>query len=104
MKTAEQIARETDDKEGIANIRAINKLYRKQDESHLYPILGRFNVTERAIRQARKFQRDSGAVYGLEYCYLLESLMSDIVNDLNEGVRYPKERIEENTLIILVKL
>jgi hypothetical protein len=81
MKTAEQIARETDDKEGIANIRAINAKYRYQDESRLYPILGRFNVTERAIRQARKFQRDSSAVYGLEYCYLLEQLMSAIVND-----------------------
>jgi len=33
--TAEQIADLTDEKEGIANIRAINKLYRAQDESHL---------------------------------------------------------------------
>ena len=81
MKTAEQIARETEDKEGTANIRAINAKYRYQDESRLYPILNKFNVTDRAIRQAQKFQRDNGAVYGLEYCYLLEQLMSNIVND-----------------------
>jgi len=81
IKTAEQIAFETDYKDGIANIRAINRIYRNQDESHLWPISGRFNVTERAIRKAREFQRASGAVYGLEYCYLLDDLISKIVND-----------------------
>lgn len=79
--TAEQIARLTEDKDGLANIRAINKLYRTQDESHLWPIRGRFNVTERAIRKAREFQRHSESVYGLEYCYLLETIMSEIVNN-----------------------
>lgn len=78
--TAEQIADTTDDKDGLMNIRAINKLYRTQDESHLYPINGKFDATERAIRQARSFQRQAGAVYGLEYCCLLESLLSSIVN------------------------
>jgi len=81
--TPEKIAELTDDLEGIANIRAINKLYRQQDESHLWPISGRFNVTERTIRKARAFQRDAGAVYGIEYCYLLENIMSNIVNDPN---------------------
>ena len=80
IKTAEQIAVETDDKNGLANIRAINKAYRAQDDSHLWPINNRFNATERAIRQARKLQRESGAIYGLEYCYLLDSLISTIVN------------------------
>jgi len=82
-RTAEVIARRADSKAGLANIRAINKDYRTQDESHLWPIRGRFNVTERAIRKARQFQRDAGAVYGLEYCYLLESIISSEVN--NEG-------------------
>ncbi len=81
LLTAEEIARLTDDTEGLGNIRAINKLYRAQDTSDLWPVRGRFNVTERAIRQARNFQRQSGAVYGLEYCYLLDSLISQIVND-----------------------
>jgi len=81
IKVAEQIAFETDNKYGIANIRAINRIYRDQDKSHLWPISGRFNATERAIRKAREFQRSSGAVYGLEYCYLLDHLISEIVND-----------------------
>ena len=78
--TCEEIASATDDLNGIANIKAINKLYREQDESHLYPTNGRFNATERAIRKARDFQRDSGAVYGLEYAYLLDGIISEIVN------------------------
>ena len=81
MLTAEQIAEKTDSKEGIANIRAINKLYRIQDQSNLWPIRNKFNVTERAIRKARKLQRDAGAVYGLEYCYTLEHIMSELVNN-----------------------
>lgn len=79
--TNEKIAELTDDTEGLSNIRAINKLFREQDESHLWPTSGRFNVTERAIRQARDLQRLSDAVYGLEYAYLLDSLMSKIVNN-----------------------
>lgn len=77
----EQIAEVTDCKEGLSNIKAVNKLYRAQDESHLWPIRNRFNATERAIRQARSLQRDIGAVYGLEYCCLLSNLISQIVND-----------------------
>jgi hypothetical protein len=78
--TAEQIAKACEDLNEVANIRAINKIYRDQDESHLFPIRGRFNATERAIRKARVYQRDAGGVYGLEYCYLLETIISDIVN------------------------
>jgi len=80
FETPDQIAQLTNDTEGLANIKAINKIFREQDESYLFPINGRFNVTERAIRQARKFQKESGAVYGLEYCYLLHTLISNIVN------------------------
>jgi len=78
---SKEIAEKTDHLNGITNIKAINKIFRKQDESHLIPISNRFNVTERAIRQARKFQRESSAVYGLEYCYLLDTLISNIVNN-----------------------
>ena len=79
--TPEKIAELCDDLDGIANIKAINKLYREQDESNLWPINGRFNATEHAIRKARQFQRDSDAVYGLEYAYLLDQIISGIVND-----------------------
>ena len=78
--TAEQIADACDVLEGQANITAINKLFREMDESDLWPICGKFNVTERAIRKAA-IQRDSGAVYGLEYACLLESIISQEVND-----------------------
>ena len=80
IKTAEQIAQETDHKTGRANIAAINALYRAQDASELWPIRNRFNATERAIRRARDFTRQTCAVYGLEYCYLLESILTEIVN------------------------
>jgi hypothetical protein len=62
----------------IRQLRAINKLYRLQDSSNLWPINGRFNATERAIRKARKFDCK---VYDLEYACLLDSLISSIVND-----------------------
>lgn len=78
--TMEQIAKMTDDLDGMANIKAINKIFREQDQSNLWPICGKYNVTERAIKKARKFMADSGAVYGLEYCYLLDGIISDLVN------------------------
>jgi len=80
MLTPYQIADRADAFDGINNIKEINRLYRKQDESHLYPICNRFDVTERAIRKARAFQRDAGAVYGLEYSLLIDGILSDIVN------------------------
>ena len=79
--TAEQIAELTENKDGSANIRAINKYYRDQDESRLYPINNRFNATERAIRRVRAYSKQTGAIYGLEYCYMIESELSNIVNN-----------------------
>jgi len=37
------------EKIGLAEIRAVNQEFRSKDESYLWPISGRFNVTERAI-------------------------------------------------------
>lgn len=79
IKTAEEIAKATNDCNGRSNIIMINKLYRKQDESHKWPVNGHFNLTERAINRACEF-RKTIPCYGLEYCYLLETIMSDIVN------------------------
>ena len=79
--TAEQIAKLAEDFEGQANIREINRLYRAQDDSHLWPIRGRFNVTERAIRRVRRLARDYGGMYGLEYAYAIEQEIGEIVND-----------------------
>lgn len=79
--SVKEIAKACEHLTGRANISAINKLYRLQDESHKYPICGRFNVTERAIRKARKFRRLYwGDVSGYEYAMALDMLISDIVN------------------------
>ncbi len=79
---AEHIAGQTEHLDGGANIRAINKLYRAQDESNLWPICGRFNATDKAIQRVRKFTQNYGEkIYGLEYCYAIENEISSIVNN-----------------------
>ena len=61
------------------SIRQINAYFRKHDESHMWPICGRFDATERAIRRTR---RNGFGIYGgLEYYLALESELSRIVND-----------------------
>ena len=64
------------------SVRKINNYFRSIDDSHLYPICGKFNATERAIRRLRKFRHDGGYCNGgLEYYLSLEREISDIVND-----------------------
>jgi len=65
------------------SLRQINKYARRFDESHKWPVSGRFNVTERAIRRLRH-QRQLGAVIpdgGLEYAEALDNEIGRIVND-----------------------
>ena len=76
--TPEKIAQKTDCKDGLANIRAINKLFRAQDNSYLWPICDQFNATERAIKKIRK---QGFALAGLEYCLALETEITEIVNN-----------------------
>jgi len=79
--TPYQIAAVAAELEGQANIRCINGLFRSQDESHLWPICGRFNATERAIRRLRKAQADGACINpGLEYALALDAEISAIVN------------------------
>ena len=64
------------------NIREINRHFRDIDESELWPICGKFNVTERAIRRLRKLRKDGlDANGGLAYYLVLEEEISNIVND-----------------------
>ena len=64
------------------SVRQIDKYFREHDESHKWPICGKFNVTERAIRISRRMRRDGLEVYpGLEYYLHLEAIISNIVND-----------------------
>ena len=64
-----------------ASIRQLNAEFRKQDESHLYPINNKFNVTERAIRRVRKLAQACGPICGSEYVAEMENEISQIVND-----------------------
>jgi hypothetical protein len=64
------------------SIREINRYFRNEDESDKFPICGKFNVTERAIRNLRKQRREGMEINeGLEYYLALESEISDIVNN-----------------------
>jgi len=67
----------------VGNKRVVNKLLRKLDDSHLYPISGRYNATNRAINH---YNYECNK-YGMEICdcvysYVatLEQMISDYVN------------------------
>jgi hypothetical protein len=82
-KTAEQIWSDAERNSTTARYERvlINQAFRAQDDSHKWPINGRFNVTERAIRAARRFERESGCMMtGLEYALFLDAEISRIVN------------------------
>lgn len=85
--TAEQICKDAEEKarmdSNLAIRRQINKLFREQDDSSLWPINGRFNVTERAIRKARWFESQTDVMGPLEYALFLEQETSNIVNKEN---------------------
>ncbi len=62
--------------------RTINKAFRDKDDSHLWPIEGAFNATDRAIRQASKIARANGEYEtAFEYSECLHYLIGQIVND-----------------------
>ena len=64
------------------SIREINRHFRNEDESDKWPIRGKFNVTERAIRKLREYRRQGMIINeGLEYYLALEAEIIDIVND-----------------------
>lgn len=63
---------------GDMSRRQINAWFRKHDESHKWPVCGRFNATERAIRRTRK--NGFGVHGGLEYFLAVDSELSRIVN------------------------
>lgn len=63
------------------SIRQINAVFRKNDESSLWPICGRFNATERAIRRLRRMRRSGLEVNaGYEYWLALDREISRVVN------------------------
>lgn len=69
---------------GALNTAAINRHFRVQDESHLYPICGRFNATERAIRKVRReFAACGMRCEGPEYAQAIDATLDRIVADLS---------------------
>ncbi len=63
-------------------IRSVNSKFRKADESHLWPVCGRFNATERAIRRLRSNRQKGLNISGAyEYALALERDISTIVNN-----------------------
>jgi hypothetical protein len=81
--TPEQIAKEAEGlNDPITNRKEINRIFRSQDESHLWPIRNKFNCTNRAIKQAQKFMSETGEdLTGIEYSTLIDSILSEIVNN-----------------------
>ena len=64
------------------SIRQINAYFRSIDDSHLFPVCGKFNATERAIRRIRNKRREGLCVEpGYEYYLTLENEIREIVND-----------------------
>ena len=60
----------------------INALYRRSDDSACWPIRGRFNATERAIRRLRRMGAFVGEEYDpVSYTLALDNEISFIVNN-----------------------
>ena len=68
------------DKMATMSKRQIRKVFRAADESHLWPVCGRFNATERAIRRLARLEREDGKLSSIEYAYALDGIISEIVN------------------------
>lgn len=70
---------ELDRMDGMSK-REIRRVFRENDESHKWPVCGRFNVTERAIRRVARMEREGGRLSSVEYAYALDRTISAIVN------------------------
>lgn len=65
-----------------ASVAKMNRRFRETDESHLWPIRNRFNVTERAIKRVQRMQRQGMVISSnYEYYVAVDFEISDIVND-----------------------
>ena len=61
------------------SIRQINTYFRANDQSHMWPINGKFDATERAIRRLRKLGAHPNG--GHEYFLALEGEISRIIDN-----------------------
>lgn len=77
VKTLADFERLPDSLKNEVSKRKINYFFRLMDQSNSFPIFGKFNATERAIRRIR---RNFPGLQGLEYYLTLDSEVSRIVN------------------------
>lgn len=64
-----------------SEVRQVNKKMRKKDDSNLWPINGKFNATDRAIRKLyHTYRKHIEFESALEYELALEQEISNIVN------------------------
>lgn len=71
----------TDKQINELSIRQINFIFRICDESEKWPVCGKFNATERAIRRIARYRSKGLEVHpGLEYWLTLDREISNIVN------------------------
>lgn len=67
---------------GARNTSAINRFFRDQDDSHLSPICGKFNATERAIRKVRREFAECGMrCEGYEYALAIDCALDQIFSE-----------------------
>lgn len=78
--TAEQIYNWAECDNPNVELQRINAAFRSIDDSKKWLINGRFSATERAINRLKRIRR-AVPMYGLEYCYALEAMISKIVNE-----------------------
>jgi hypothetical protein len=65
-----------------ATVVKVNRAMRALDRSDLWPIRGRFNVTDRAIRRTRNYLLETGGSPDVSlYATLVDDDISRIVND-----------------------
>lgn len=76
----EEFVKVAEHRTGKENISFINKLFLIFDESHKYPVNGKFNVAQRAICRVAKIETITGSSYGLEYATALNTEIANIVN------------------------
>lgn len=59
----------------------VNRILRLLDESGKFPIHGRFNATNRAIRRLNQYERSNGVMGLYEYLAVFENEVRNIVNN-----------------------
>lgn len=59
----------------------IDREFLKQDDSHLWPVRGKFNATKRAIGRIKRAEKNGLCIESpLEYALTLDAEISSIVN------------------------